>query len=254
MLETVLGPGQAVVRVAADINLDSLTRTEEKFDPDGQVLRTSTVNDESTDTTGAAGSGGVPGVTTIVGSETNTTAGASGVNSRNKKKVTNPQYEINRITSNMSQVAGGLKRVSAAVFVAARYEGAGAARKPIPRPPEELEKRQFWWNQVQNLIYPGLALVVFVIFWRALRRTSTAPVSEGVAMDPAPAAVTGHGRGHGRGNGPGVDVTEWQPPGAEIPGSVSVDVFNKIVRENPDNVTQALQSWLIRSNSNTLHH
>ncbi len=31
MLEKVLGPGQAVVRVAADINFDSLTRTEEKF-------------------------------------------------------------------------------------------------------------------------------------------------------------------------------------------------------------------------------
>src|SRR6185436_19177813 len=41
MLETVLGPGQAVVRVSAEINLDSITRIEEKFDPDGQVLRIS---------------------------------------------------------------------------------------------------------------------------------------------------------------------------------------------------------------------
>ena len=36
MLEAVLGPGQAVVRVSAEINLDTLTRTEEKFDPDGR--------------------------------------------------------------------------------------------------------------------------------------------------------------------------------------------------------------------------
>ena len=37
MLEKVLGPGQAVVRVSAEINWDTVTRTEEKFDPDGQV-------------------------------------------------------------------------------------------------------------------------------------------------------------------------------------------------------------------------
>jgi flagellar M-ring protein FliF len=42
MLEKVLGPGQAVVRVSADINFDSLTRTEEKLDPDSQVIRVST--------------------------------------------------------------------------------------------------------------------------------------------------------------------------------------------------------------------
>src|SRR6266436_2311690 len=61
MLEAVLGPGQAVVRVAAEINLDSLTRTEEKFDPDGQVPRMTTLNDESVDSTTSNG-GGAPGV------------------------------------------------------------------------------------------------------------------------------------------------------------------------------------------------
>src|SRR5581483_636287 len=38
MLEKVLGPGQAIVRVSADINYDTVTRSEEKFDPDGQVF------------------------------------------------------------------------------------------------------------------------------------------------------------------------------------------------------------------------
>ncbi|MEY2410423.1 MAG: flagellar M-ring protein FliF [Verrucomicrobiota bacterium] len=289
MLEAVLGPGQAVVRVSAEINLDSLTRTEERYDPDGQVLRISTINDESTDTTGAASGGGAPGVTANIG-ETNVASGASGSNSRNKKKVTNNQYEINRTTSNMTQLSGGLKRVSAAVFVAARHEGLGTERKMMPRTPEELEKlrhivqsavgiqagdptrrdeitleempfseplaevaqdigkqekRQFWWNQVQNLVYPVLALVVFVIFWRALRRTSAAPVSDGIPIESQPVPVTGTSRSHGQ----KADVTEWQQRDVDVPGVVSVDVFNKIVRENPDNVTQAIQSWLARSNS-----
>src|SRR5579872_1851188 len=42
MLNQVLGPNQAVVRVAAEINMDSLTRKEEKFDPDGQVATETT--------------------------------------------------------------------------------------------------------------------------------------------------------------------------------------------------------------------
>src|ERR1035437_5778531 len=49
MLEKVLGPGQAIVRVSADINYDTLSRTEEKFDPDGQVVKTQTKNDENND-------------------------------------------------------------------------------------------------------------------------------------------------------------------------------------------------------------
>jgi len=105
------------------------------------------------------------------------------------------------------------------------------------------EKRQFWWNTAQNLVYPGLALVVFVIFWRALKRTSAAPVSDGVAFVPQPAAANAHGRNAA------ADTTEWQPQQpAETAGAVSVDVFNTLVRENPDNVTQAIQTWLARSN------
>ena len=48
MLEKVLGPGQAVVRVSAEINWDTITRTEEKYDPESQVIRSSTINDEDT--------------------------------------------------------------------------------------------------------------------------------------------------------------------------------------------------------------
>src|SRR6266581_3728800 len=76
MLEAVLGSGQAVVRVAAEINLESLTRTEEKFDPDGQVPRMTTLNDESVDSTTSSGNGGVAGVASNLGTETNSASGA----------------------------------------------------------------------------------------------------------------------------------------------------------------------------------
>src|SRR6266542_6309985 len=53
MLEKALGPGKAIVRVAAEINWDTITRVEEKFDPDGQVARSTTLNDETTVSTTA---------------------------------------------------------------------------------------------------------------------------------------------------------------------------------------------------------
>ncbi len=142
MLERVLGPGQAVVRVAAEVNLDTTTRTEEKFDPDGSVPRVTTQTDETTDVTNGGAAGGVPGISTNGTTETNSVSSASASLSKNttKKKMTDTQYEINKTVNNVVQNAGGLVRVTAAVFVAAKMEGAGAERKATPRSKEELEK------------------------------------------------------------------------------------------------------------------
>ena len=50
MLNKVLGVGQSVVRVSTDINFDSLSRVEEKYDPEGQIPRTTTTTEEKMDT------------------------------------------------------------------------------------------------------------------------------------------------------------------------------------------------------------
>ena len=121
MLEKALGSGQAIVRVAAEINWDTITRTEEKYDPDGQVARSTTLNDETTTSTTGDSGGGVAGVASnIAGADTNNAAGGTSTanNSQTKKKVTQSQYELSRISSNTILNAGGIKRLSAAVFIA----------------------------------------------------------------------------------------------------------------------------------------
>lgn len=138
MLEQVLGARQAVVRVAAEINWDTVTRFEEKFDPEGQVIRQSTVDDENVEST-LPGTGGLPGMQANANADTNSLAGGSN-GSKTKKKTTTSQYEINRTVSNLMQSAGALDRISAAVFVAQRYEGTGTDRKVVQRTPEELQK------------------------------------------------------------------------------------------------------------------
>ncbi|MHB1306829.1 MAG: flagellar basal-body MS-ring/collar protein FliF [Limisphaerales bacterium] len=141
MLEPHVGPGNAMVRVAADINLDTITRIEEKFDPEARVIRTETKDEENTDTT-TASQNEVAGISANTVTETNSTAAAAGpLNSTRMKKTTGTtEYEVSRSTSNIAQAAGGIKRLTAAVTVASRFEGLGEARKVVNRTPEELEK------------------------------------------------------------------------------------------------------------------
>jgi flagellar M-ring protein FliF len=288
MLDRVLGPGQAVVRVAADINFDTLSRTEEKFDPESQVVRISTVNDEDVESSNP-GTGGVAGVSTDANTDTNNTAAVSSptVNNHTRKKVTNNQYEINKIVSNLMQTPGGIKRLSAAVFVAARTTVSGTNRVVTPRTPEEMQKlrrivqsalgiheadptrqdeitveempfneqpaieltqqldkeqtRQFWWDMARNAVYPLLALGILLFFWRTFRRTPSADIPLGIPVE-AMANGDGLGNGHLLGNGRGLGAR-----GKPLThGVVTADVLNQLIRENPNNMTQAIRSWIVK--------
>jgi hypothetical protein len=53
----------------------------------------------------------------------------------------------------------------------------------------------------------------------------------------------GHGNGNGNGNGhgqPGRLVESFETP----PGVVTVDVLNRLIKENPANMTQAIRDWM----------
>jgi flagellar M-ring protein FliF len=302
MLEAVLGPGQAVVRVSAEINFDTLTRVEEKFDPDSQVARLTTVNDENTDTTSATGAGGVPGVMVNTGAETNSSGASPVTTTRTKKKTTDTQYEINKTVSNFTQLAGGIKRLSAAVFVATRYEGTGPNRKPVPRSAEELEKlrrivqsalgiqtgdptrkdeitleempfndqlgevgqqleplaqKQVGWSHLQSWLFPALGVSVVAVFLRLLMRTPETPLALPVGQSRRLTHTAG-------GNGGGtLDTLDTLQPEAgrplaalrgTAPDIVTVETLNRLVRENPVSVSQAIQQWLNRTSPTASDH
>ena len=287
MLEKVLGPGQAIVRVSAEINYDTVTKSEEKFDPEGQVLRSQTKTDENTDATTASGT--VPaGISANTATESNATATASApLNStKNKKAVTTVQYEIGKLTSSTLQAAGGLKRLSAAVTVAAKVEGTGADRKVVNRSAEELEKlrrlvasavgvqtgadnprgdvitleelsfndqlattvaheldqqqkHEMWWGLARGAVYPGLALIALLVLLRLFKRTPVQEIQLGVPVGRLLASQRGNGNGH-------ASVDAW---GAEPAGIVSVDVLNRLIKENPANMTQAIREWMDKGRS-----
>jgi flagellar M-ring protein FliF len=281
MLEKVLGQGQAVVRVSAEFNWDTTTRTEEKFDPEGQVARNTTINDEDTDTsTVTALAGGTPGSGQGGnGNSDNTNAPASEpVNkSQTRKKVTTSTFEINKIVNNVTQAPGAIKRLSTAVFVAQRSEGQGTERKPLPRTPQELE-------QLTNIVKSALGIQTagdsprqdeIVLeempfndqnireltqqldqqekrqVWLSLAQKLMYPALALAILfafwrmfqkAKAEEIRLGFPMGNGHANGNGHGKVAL--PGK---GVVTVEVLNQLIRENPTNMTQAVRSWLGRA-------
>jgi flagellar M-ring protein FliF len=288
MLEKALGPGQAIVRVSADINWDTVSRTEEKYDPDGQVARSTTLNDETTTASTADSNGGAAGVASNTAiSDTNSPSSPLS-NTQTKKKVTQSQYEINRSTSNTLLSAGGLRRLSAAVFVAQKIEGIGKERKAVPYADEELQKlkrivqsalglqesdptrkdeitleqipfndqaavelsqrletdskRELYWDVGKNVLYAVVALTMFAVFLKLLKKTKAPEIPVGLAVGPLSARADAGMEGE-----TDDELGQWRKEGK--PGVVTVEVLNALIKENPSNMTQAVRSWLTGNNT-----
>ena len=260
MLSKVLGPGNAVVRVSADIDSESTTRTEERYDPDGQVIRTETSTDDTTvtnETESGGASGGEAGASANVPGFRGDGPAAQKMlkNSEQSKKNKTQNYEINRITINSVKGPGSIARVTAAVFVASKAQ---------PRTPVELDGlRRMVANAIgikgedkelakivtleevsfetpvepkagvadmvfahpdllKNGIAVGVALILFVVFLRMLKRTTP---------DEIP-----------------IELLEAQrstnPDGSAIAAAVTPEMLNDMIRQKPDNVGLALRDWM----------
>jgi flagellar M-ring protein FliF len=289
MLEKVLGPGEAIVRVSAEINFDTLTTTQEKYDPDGQVIQTQTKDDDSTDST-TTSSTAAAGISANTSTETNTTRASAApvTNTNNRKTTSTVNYDNGKITSNTTQVAGGIKRLSAAITIAAQYQGEGTERKVVNRTPAELDQlkqivsdaigiqsgannmrgdsitleempfndefattvtrqldqqqqRDFWWNLAKNLVYPALGLAALLILLQIFKRTPVQEIPIGVPVGKILNGANGNGNGNGNGH------NHWLPE--QQPGVVTVDVLNRLIKENPPNMSQAIRDWMSRGST-----
>lgn len=146
MLAPVLGAGNAVVRVSAEIETEATTLTEERYDPDGQVVRTQTQTEDASNSTEqrAGGASGVAANTPDkpVPDAAQTRGGTVTETNRKNRTIT---YEINRTLTNTTRQPGTIRNLTAAVFVAQRYTAPaadaapGTPPQPQPRTPEEID-------------------------------------------------------------------------------------------------------------------
>ncbi|WP_447863157.1 flagellar basal-body MS-ring/collar protein FliF [Nitrospira calida] len=148
MLERIVGVNKAVVRVSSVLDFRKIETTEERFDPNGQVVRSEQRGQERT--SGINGvSGGVPGVQSNVppGAEAEP-AQTSSTNTQMKNETIN--YEISRTVSRIVEPIGTIKKLSVAVLVDGTYEivkpaagetpAAEPVRKYIPRSEAEMKQ------------------------------------------------------------------------------------------------------------------
>jgi flagellar M-ring protein FliF len=138
MLVPVVGVGNAIVRVSAEIDHEAATLTEERFDPESAVVRSQVNTEDSTNSTETRRGG-------VVGAGANLPESANVATTEASPVVTNAQvrrnntinFEINRSTTSVRRNPGTIKSLSAAVFIASRPPGSDGVN--MSRSPEELD-------------------------------------------------------------------------------------------------------------------
>lgn len=276
ILDPLLGPGQSSVAVTVDLNIDKVEETIRKLDPTKQTVSETRTEETTDSSTGTSGS--VPGMNANVVTQTNQLAAADTPQKRDTTTSATTEIVNDFGTSvvHTQRGIGEIRRISAAVTINQRFEGTGAERAAVPRTPEELDKikqlvqsalgikidglredvltleelpfntapveslnlmlerreqKEFWIDLGQKLLYPGLALLIIAMFWRSFKRTRVEEIPMGVPV----------------GELNGGDLDDWKNG---RPGVVTVDVLNRLVKENPGNMTHAIRTWLGKTNKN----
>ncbi len=140
LVEGVVGPGKARVTVSADLDQARTTTQEEKYDPDGQVVRSTQTTSNNTkemkpQTAGQVSAAqNIPGgTTTPAGSDTASTTNGAG-------ETTN--YEISRTTTTKVQEPGEVRKLSVAVAVdgVTAVDAHGKPGAYTPRSADEMKR------------------------------------------------------------------------------------------------------------------
>lgn len=140
LVEGVVGAGKAKVKVSAELDLNRVTVQEETFDPDGQVVRSTSASEETGRESdrepgdAVSVSNNIPGA--INGGET------AGTQSETERTEETTNYEISKTQRTEVQEPGRVRRLSVAVAVdgvtAPATDGKSGAY--APRPAEEMQR------------------------------------------------------------------------------------------------------------------
>jgi flagellar M-ring protein FliF len=150
IVEGVVGVGAARVQVTADIDHSRSTTQEQRFDPDGQVVRSTSANgSESADTTGV-NDGGATATNNIPGGEA---PAATPIGSRDTQTTETTNYEISSTTTTTIKEAGEVKKLAVSVAVDGRWAPAANGGEPTyaPRTAEEI-------TQIKSLVAAAVGI------------------------------------------------------------------------------------------------
>jgi flagellar M-ring protein FliF len=115
LVEGIVGPGKARVQVTADLDLNQVTTQEEKFDPDGQVVRSTQTGEDTSKQSQPETTGQVSASANIPGTPGATTTANNGSTTGHNEETTN--YEISKTTKTTIEEPGSIRKLSVAVAV-----------------------------------------------------------------------------------------------------------------------------------------
>jgi flagellar M-ring protein FliF len=115
LVEGVVGPGKARVTVSADLDQARTTTQEEKYDPDGQVVRSTRTTSNTAKEDKPQSAGTVSAAQNIPGGQTPSASSDAASQTNGTDETTN--YEISRTTTTKVQEPGEIKKLSVAVAV-----------------------------------------------------------------------------------------------------------------------------------------
>jgi len=137
MLEQIVGPGQAVVRVSTTINRDQLEQDWQIFNPDEAVIRSEKTLQE-TRTSVKEQAKGVPGVASNKPASQTTTQAPTPPSENANRNERTANYEISKRTEHRVIPFGNIKKISIAVIVGGSFKDVKGTQTFVPREPKEI--------------------------------------------------------------------------------------------------------------------
>jgi flagellar M-ring protein FliF len=140
IVSSIVGPGHARVEINADFDLNRVTQTSDKYDPEGRVVRSSQTREEQSGS-GDSNGGPVSVGNELPGSGAKSSGGGGGSSDQSRKTEEIVNYEISRTTKTEVIEAGRINRISAAVLVDGIYSKNDKGEIVYqPRPKEEIDR------------------------------------------------------------------------------------------------------------------
>jgi flagellar M-ring protein FliF len=117
LLERSLGPGRVQAQVNAELDFDQVTTTEETYDPNGQVVRSTQTVEDKKQNTEQDNNTAVSVGNNLPNAGANTPPSGRTSNENNTRTEETVNYEISHKVRNQTQVGGRVRRLSVAVLV-----------------------------------------------------------------------------------------------------------------------------------------
>lgn len=132
-LEKTLGPGKARVEVNAEMDFDRVTLNSEEFNPDGQVVRSTSTTGENASSNEQGGEGSISVQNALPENDQGKGASDTRSSNKNNRNEENTIYEISKTLKTQIKETGGVKKLSVAVLVDGTY-GQDGKYQARPKP------------------------------------------------------------------------------------------------------------------------